>query len=284
MQIKAFFDAPTYTFTYVVWDEDTKDAVIIDPVLDLDPVSWKVSNHSAESLVAFVKESALKVHWIMDTHAHADHLSGMAVLKEALDAKTAIGANITAVQAVFADAFNLEGFLADGSQFDHLIEDGEVLEAGSLKIKSINTPGHTPACMSYLIDDALFTGDTMFMPDFGTGRCDFPAGSAETLYDSIANKLYALPEETRVFVGHDYQPGGRELAYETTIGACKRENKHLKADTPMSEFVKFRSERDATLAPPKLILQSLQINIRAGALPEPESNGRRFFKMPMNLL
>ncbi|MBU0553062.1 MBL fold metallo-hydrolase [Myxococcota bacterium] len=284
MQIKAFFDAPTFTLTYVVWDEATRDAVIIDPVLDLEPVSWRVSNHSVEALVGFTREHQLKVHWIIDTHAHADHLSGMDALKAALGAKTAIGERITNVQTIFSEAFNLEGFPTDGRQFDRLIKDGEVFEAGSLTIKGINTPGHTPACMSYLIQDALFTGDTMFMPDFGTGRCDFPEGSAETLYDSIVNKLYALPDETRVFVGHDYQPGGRALAYETTIGACKRENKHLKADTRMDEFVQFRSERDATLAPPKLILQSLQVNIRAGALPEPESNGRRFFKMPMNLL
>ena len=283
MEIKAFFDTPTSTLTYVVWDSQTLDAVIFDPVLDLEPRSWHVSNQSVEQLLDFVKTQGLKVHYILDTHVHADHLSGMAALKEALGAKTAIGDHITTVQEVFSGAFNLEGFANDGSQFDTLIKDGDVFSAGSLEIKGIHTPGHTPACMSYLIGDALFTGDTMFMPDFGTGRCDFPKGSAEALYNSV-QKLYALPDETRVFVGHDYQPGGRELAYETTIGICKRDNKHIKADTSLEEFVRFRSERDATLAPPKLILQSLQVNIRAGDLPEAESNGRRFFKMPMNLL
>ena len=284
MKIQHFFDPPTSTLTYVVWAPDTGDALIIDPVLDYDPVSVRTHHESADRITAFVKEQALRVHWIMDTHAHADHLSGAQVLKERLKAGVAIGSEITKVQSVFRDVFDLgEGFATDGRQFDALLEDGQVLKAGSLQITVIHTPGHTPACASYLIGDCLFTGDTMFMPDFGTGRCDFPRGSAADLYDSITQKLYVLPDHIKVFVGHDYQPGGRELAFETTIGRAKQDNQQLNARTTKEEFVAFRSMRDAKLALPKLLYQSIQVNIRAGALPEPSRGGTRYLKLPLNL-
>ncbi len=283
MQIEAFFDPATWTLTYVVWDPDTKDAVVIDPVLDFDPLAVDVSTHSAERVVAFCREKDLKVHYILDTHAHADHLSAFQHLKEVLGAKIGIGAEIASVQEVFKGIFNFgDDFATDGSQWDVLVKDGEKLQAGSLTIEPIHTPGHTPACYTYRIGDALFVGDALFMPDQGTGRCDFPGGSAETLYDSV-QRLYAFPDETRVFVGHDYQPGGRELAYETTIGASKRENVHLKAGMTKEEFVAFRSARDATLKPPRLIFQSLQVNANAGKLPTPESNGIRYLRMPMGI-
>ncbi len=282
MEIKAFFEKNTSTLTYVVWDEKTRDAVVIDPVLDFDPMSWRVYHESVDLIADFVGKERLQVHWIIDTHVHADHLSGMDALKQRIGAKTVISEHITAVQALFGEAFNLPGdFPTDGSQFDHLAKDGEALVAGSLEFTPIHTPGHTPACFSYQIEDAVFTGDALFMPDFGTGRCDFPKGSAEDLYDSIAGKLYQLPPETRAFVGHDYQPGGRELMYETTIAESMASNKQLTAQTTREQFVKFRSERDATLSPPKLILQSLQVNIAAGRLPATEGNGRHYLKMPL---
>ncbi len=284
MQIKAFFDPRTYTLTYVVWDEATLDAAVIDPVLDYDPVAARVFNESADEVLAFLDEARLKLRYILETHAHADHLSGSQYLQKRTGAKIGIGANITTVQEVFSEALNLgDGFATDGSQFDVLLTEDDTLEVGALKIGVINTPGHTPACVTYHIGDAIFTGDTMFMPDFGTGRCDFPGGSAQTLYDSVVNKLYKLPDETRVFVGHDYQPGGRELAYETTIGASKAANKQLRGDTDEEQFVKWRSERDATLSLPRLIFQSIQVNVNAGRLPEPESNGKRYLKLPLNL-
>jgi len=284
MQIKSFFDQATYTLSYLLWDEQSRDGLIIDPVLDFDPNAWRVSEESAYRLIHFVREAQLKVHWILETHAHADHLTAMEILKHELGAKTAIGEKIKDVQALFAGAFNLEGFPTDGRHFDHLIKDGELLQAGSLEIKAIHTPGHTPACMSYLIEGVLFSGDALFMPDFGTGRCDFPKGSAEQLYRSVVHKLYSLPDETRVFVGHDYQPGGRALAYETSIGASKRENKQLNTQSSLEDFLNFRETRDAQLAPPKLLFQSLQVNIRAGQLPQAESDGRVYFKMPINFL
>ena len=284
MQIKAFFDPATYTLTYVVWDEETKDAVIIDPVMDFDPLAIRVSTESADEVAKFARDNDLAVHWVLETHAHADHLSGAPVLKEQLGARVAIGEHITAVQEVFKGVFNLpEEFATDGSQFDALATEGDVIEAGSLKVGVIHTPGHTPACVTYQIGDAIFTGDALFMPDFGTGRCDFPKGSAEQLYDSI-QKLYALPDETRVFVGHDYQPGGRELAFETTVGASKASNKQLTSETTREAFVQFRTARDATLRPPRLIFPSIQVNVAAGALPEAESNDIRYLKLPMGVL
>ena len=282
MQIHTLFDDRTWTLTYVVYDEATKDAVIIDPVLDFDPASGRTWEESNEAVLAFVKKEDLTVHWILETHAHADHMSGSQGLKKALGAGVVIGSKITAVQEVFAGAFNLEGFPTDGSQFDKLLDHEEELVAGSLTIKALHTPGHTPACASYLIDDAVFTGDALFMPDSGTGRCDFPAGSADDLYHSIHEVLYGLPDDTRVFVGHDYQPGGREVAWESTIGAEKAENIQLKGHTSRDEFVEFRTKRDAGLKAPRLLFPSVQVNIRAGHLPEPESNGASYLKIPLS--
>jgi len=283
MNITPYFDAATWTLTYLVWDGDTRDAVIIDPVLDYDPLAVSVNNSSSEKVLADVQRLGLRVHWILDTHAHADHLSGFQFLKEKTGARIAIGREIAAVQKVFKGVFGLpESFPTDGRQWDALLEDGEAVEAGSLRIEPIHTPGHTPACYSFRIRDALFTGDALFMPDSGTGRCDFPGGSARELFASI-QKLYALPDETRVFVGHDYQPGGREVRFESTIGESKRANIHLRGDSTIEEFVAFRNGRDATLRPPRLIFQSLQVNVDAGRLPEPDATGRRKLLLPMNV-
>lgn len=285
MEIKAFFHDDSFTVTYVVWDPATRDAVVVDPVLDLDLLTWRLSRVHDDLVAGFVREKSLNVRWILDTHAHADHLTGMADLKERFGAPTAIGREITTVQSVFGGVFNLgDGFHADGRQFDRLLDDGEVLEAGSLKVEALHTPGHTPACLSFKVGDAVFTGDALFMPDYGTGRCDFPKGSAEQLYESITTKLYTLPESTRVFVGHDYAPNGRAYAWETTIGESKEKNIQLRANTAKSDFVQFRTTRDKTLKPPRFILPSLQVNIRAGVLPEAEDNGRRYLKMPLDLL
>lgn len=283
-KVKAFFDKDTFTLTYVVSDPKTKDAVIIDPVWDYDPAASKMAEHSAHEVLDYVKGQELKVHHILETHAHADHVSGAQVMKPHLPGTTiGIGANIKKVQSKFKEIYNLNPeFPEDGSQFDFLIEENKPFKAGSLEIEAIYTPGHTPACSSYVIGDAVFTGDALFMPDFGTGRCDFPMGSAEDLYTSVHDKLYKLPDETRVFTGHDYQPGGRELRYESSIGEEKRENIQLKAETTREEYVKFRTERDAKLAAPRLLLPSIQINIDAGRLPKPEDNGKHYLKIPVN--
>ena len=284
MQIEALYDRDTFTLTYLVFDPDTRDAVVIDPVLDYDPKGSKTSTTSAEKLLEAIKKRDLKVSWILETHAHADHLTSSQLLAKELDAKIAIGEHIKEVQRTFKEVFDLDDdFATDGSQFDRLLVDGETLEVGPLKIEVLHTPGHTPACVSYKIEDAVFTGDALFMHDYGTGRCDFPRGSARALYHSIADKLYALPDDTRVFVGHDYQPGGRDLAYQTTIGRSKAENPQLRAETTEAEFVKFREDRDATLAAPRLLLPSVQINIDAGRLPKPHANGQRYLSIPLNL-
>ena len=284
MQIETFFDPATWTLTYVVFDEATKDAVVIDPVLDFDPLAVSVSTSSNDRVAAFVEEQGLKLGAILETHAHADHLSGSQDLKARFGADIVIGEHIQTVQQTFKGIFNLpEDFKTDGSQFDKLVTDDETFHVGSLAIKVLHTPGHTPACVSYLIGDALFTGDALFMPDMGTGRCDFPAGSAEDLYNSIAGKIYALPDETRVFVGHDYLPGGRELKWETTVAAEKEGNVQLPGNRSKDEFVQFRPARDATLNPPKLIFQSVQVNVRAGKLPEAEDNGMAYLKLPINV-
>lgn len=281
--VKELFDKATWTLTYVVYDGTTKDAVIVDPVWDYEPGASKVSTASVDQVMEFVKGNELKVHYVLETHAHADHLSGSQLLKEKLPgAKVAIGARIADVQKVFKKVFNLDpDFKTDGSQFDLLLEEGRTLQAGSLKIETIYTPGHTPACSSYVIGDAVFTGDALFMPDYGTGRCDFPAGSAEALYDSVHEKLYKLPDSTRVFVGHDYMPDGRPLQFESTIGEEKRANLHLRQDTTREQFVAFRTSRDKTLAAPRLLLPSVQVNIYAGRLPEPEANGVPYLKIPV---
>jgi glyoxylase-like metal-dependent hydrolase (beta-lactamase superfamily II) len=285
MENKAFYDARTFTVTYVVYDAATKDAVIIDPVLDYDPAASKVWTESVDQVIDFIKNQNLNPHYILETHAHADHLSSSQLLKKRFpQAKIAMGERITVVQETFKNVFAMpKEFATDGSQFDQLLKDGETVNAGSLKIEVLFTPGHTPACATYKIGNSVFVGDAIFMPDMGTGRCDFPAGSATNLYQSIAKKLYALPDETRVFVGHDYQPGGREVAFETTIGDEKRNNIQLKAATTEQEFVQFRSARDKELAAPKLLFPSVQVNIDAGKLPQPNADGKRHLRIPVNV-
>lgn len=280
-QIKEFFDPATYTLTYVVSDPTSADAVIIDSVLDYDPAASKISFDSADSVIAYIKKNNLNVTGILETHAHADHLSAAQYLKKKFPkAILAIGKNITKVQNVFKKVFGLEHLLLDGSQFDLLLEENKVYEFGAVKLKAIFTPGHTPACSSFLVEDALFTGDAIFMPDYGTGRCDFPAGSAEDLYDSV-QKIYALDGATKIYVGHDYQPDGRELAFMTTVAKEREHNIQLNAKTTKEEFVKFRNNRDATLAAPKLLLPSVQVNIDAGRLPPKDEEGRSFLKIPV---
>jgi glyoxylase-like metal-dependent hydrolase (beta-lactamase superfamily II) len=284
MELETFFDPATYTLTYVVFDPESRDAVVIDPVLDYDPAGSRTSTRSVEQLAAFLRDGSLRVHYVLETHAHADHLSASQWLKRRFEAKVAIGARITEVQRTFQGVFDLPAsFAADGSQFDELLADGQVVQAGTLRIEVLATPGHTPACLTYKIDDAVFTGDALFIEDYGTGRCDFPAGSADELYRSVHDKLYALPDATRVFVGHDYQPGGREVRSETTIGASKRHNIQLRGDTSQEEFVTFRKARDKTLAAPRLLLPSVQVNIDAGRLPRPHDNGMRYLAIPINL-
>jgi len=284
MKIEAKYHPGTATLTYIVWDEETGDAVIIDPVLDYDPVGSATKALSVHDLLGFVKSHRLNVHAILETHAHADHITGAQALKAELGAKVLIGEHIRSVQETFKPVFGFgDGFATDGSQFDGLIADGDILDTGSLKVRAIHTPGHTPACLSFQIGDALFSGDALFMPDQGTGRCDFPGGSAEALYDAVTTKLYALPDSTRVFVGHDYQPGGRALAYETTIGASKAQNIQLTGDTSKEAFVEFRKKRDDSLAAPRLLFQSVSLNIGGGHMPKEDANGIRRLAMPINL-
>jgi glyoxylase-like metal-dependent hydrolase (beta-lactamase superfamily II) len=291
MDIEHFYDDATNTLTYVVYDPTSRDAVVIDPVLDYDPAGSEISHASVDRVTEFLRDHALELRLILETHAHADHLSGSQVLKRRFPrAQTGIGSKITVVQAIFKEVFDLpRDFPTDGRQFDRLLDDGELVEAGTLRFSVISTPGHTPACVCYEfasdapgVPNALFTGDTMFMPDMGTGRCDFPGGSAADLYDSITQRIYTLPDETRIFVGHDYQPGGRALAFETTVAAQKAGNKQLPADRPRAEFVEFRTSRDATLSAPKLLFQSVQVNVDAGALPDPADNETRYLKIPIN--
>lgn len=282
MNVKAFFDPATYTLTYIVHDEKTKDAIIIDPVLDYDPASSTYSKESIQLVVDYVADHNLTIHYILETHAHADHLTGSQFLKEIYpDSKIGIGKNITAVQKTFKHVFNFKEFNENGVQFDQLLDDKEVITAGTLSIQTLNTPGHTPACVSYYINnEAVFTGDALFMHDYGTGRCDFPGGDSGELFESISNTLYQLPDETKVFVGHDYLPGGREVAYESTIGIQKQKNPQLKGETTKDDFVEMRDSRDKTLKAPRLLLQSLQINIEAGKLPAKDDNGSRYLKIP----
>lgn len=282
--IKEFYHPATFTLTFVVYDTETRDAIVIDPVLDYSPFGSQTSTDSVEQVAAFIEQNRLRLHYILETHAHADHLSGSQYLKRRFESKVAIGARITEVQKVFKDVFDLpESFSTEGTQFDRLLQDNEVLSAGSISIKVLPTPGHTPACVSFLIDDAVFTGDALFIEDYGTGRCDFPRGSADELYTSVHDVLYSLPDETRVFVGHDYQPNGRALRAETTIGASKRRNVQLKAETTREDFVKMRKERDAKLEAPRLLLPSVQVNVDAGRMPAPHANGKRYLNIPINL-
>jgi len=282
-QVRPFFDRDTWTLTYIVFDSKTLDAVIIDPVWDYDPASSKLSQRAIKPVIEFAESQKLKVHFVLETHAHADHVSGAQLLRERWPAvKVGIGENIREVQKVFKTIYNFpDSFATDGSQFDILLNESKPLRAGSLEIKAIFTPGHTSACSTYLIGDAAFVGDAIFMPDYGTGRCDFPAGSADALYTSVHERLFKLPDATRVFVGHDYQPGGRALAFETTIKEQKEKNVQLKQQTTRDEFIRFRNNRDKTLSAPRLLLPSIQMNIDGGRLPQPESNGNPYLKIPL---
>lgn len=284
IQIKEFFDKNTWTLTYVLWDNSTQDAIVIDPVMDYDPAASKISEDSAKTVIKFIQDQNLHLHYILETHAHADHLSGSQLIKKAFpNAHIAIGEKITKVQEIFKGVFGLpEDFKTDGSQFDRLIKDGEEFSAGSIKIKTFFTPGHTPACASYYIDGNVFVGDALFMPDYGTGRCDFPAGSATDLYRSVHGKIYELPEDTKVYTGHDYLPNGRTLRFMSTIAEEKKENIQLKATTSLEDFVKLRTERDRTLAAPKLLLPSVQVNIDAGNLPPADEKGKRYLRIPIS--
>ena len=288
-QVDCFFHKDTNTCTYVVQDTSSNAAMIIDPVMDFDMASGRTSNTHNETVAAFCAEKKLDVQFIIETHVHADHLTGAKWLAQQFpSAKTAIGEHVQQVQALFQGVFNLKGehdnFQADGSQFDLLLKDGQEFTLGNMTVKILHTPGHTPACVCLVIGDAVFTGDTLFMPDFGTARCDFPGGSVETLYASI-QRLYAeLPDATRVFVGHDYGPGGREIQWETTIGASKQTNKQIKEGVTLEEFGTFRRTRDAQLGAPKLLLPSLQINLRNGAMPPAEENGTVYLKLPLNVI
>ena len=275
--IEPFFEPATSTLSYLVFDRRTRDAVVIDPVLDFDPASGKLAVDSAAKILRRIHELRLAVHYVLETHAHADHLSASQYFKDNLGASVAIGERIREVQATFKPVFGFpESFPTDGSQFDRLLRDGEVLHVGSLTVTVIATPGHTPACVSFLIGDAVFTGDALFVEDSGTGRCDFPRGDAATLFRSVKERLYTLPAATRVFVGHDYQPEGRELRWSSTIEVERARNAQLAATTTLDDYVAFRQARDRTLAPPRLLLPSVQVNIDAGRLP-------RFLKIPLKL-
>ncbi|GCB02398.1 MBL fold metallo-hydrolase [Ralstonia sp. SET104] len=280
--VQPFFDPATWTVTYVVYLEGHIECAIIDSVLDYDPKSGRTSTVSADKVIAFVREHGLRVAWILETHAHADHLSAAPYLKHHLGGRLAIGQDIRRVQGVFKKLFNLEPeFRQDGSQFDHLFEDGETFAIGGLTGKAIHVPGHTPADMAYQIGDAVFVGDTLFMPDVGTARCDFPGGNAHELYRSI-RKVLDMPGETRLFMCHDYPPEGRGPAWETTVRDERNRNIHVHDGVTEAQFVAMRQARDATLAMPTLILPSVQVNIRAGELPPPEENGVRYLKIPLN--
>ncbi|SHG06762.1 Glyoxylase, beta-lactamase superfamily II [Microbulbifer donghaiensis] len=284
-QVQSFLDTDTETWSYVVYDREGGTAAVVDTVLNFDAASGRTSTEGAEEIVAFVREKNLTVEWILETHAHADHLSAAPFVRDQLGGKIAIGEQICQVQNIFRNVFNLEKeFLVDGSQFDHLFADGETFNVGDLDARVIYAPGHTPADMAWLIGDALFVGDTLFMPDVGSARCDFPGGDAATLYRSV-QKLLALPEETRMFMCHDYPPSdAREHQCETTVGEQKRDNIHLRDGVSEAEFVAMRSERDATLAMPRLIIPSIQVNIRAGEMPPAEDNGTVYLKVPINAL
>lgn len=283
--VRTFFDEPTFTASHVVSDPATKAAAIIDSVLDFDNASGRTSTMSADEIIAYVIAEGLRVEWILETHVHADHLSGAPYLKKQLGGKIAIGSNITAVQRAFGEIFNVEAeFRRDGSQFDALFDEGARFSLGSIDARVIHTPGHTPACITYVIGDAAFVGDTMFMPDYGTARCDFPGGDAATLYRSI-QKIFALPDATRLFMCHDYKaPGREEYAWETTVKDERDLNTHVGRGVSEADFVKMRTARDKTLSMPRLILPSVQINMRAGELPPPDSNGVRYLKLPLNML
>ena len=278
-----FFDEPTNTFSYVVQDPDSSACAIIDSVLDFDYAAGRTDVRSANQIIAFVREKRLEVAWILETHVHADHLSAAPYLHEQLGGKTGIGAHIVEVQEIFGKAFNAgTEFARDGSQFDALFNEGDTFTIGSLEGRVLHTPGHTPACLTYVIGDAAFVGDTLFMPDYGTARCDFPGGDARTLYHSI-QKVLSLPEQTRLFLCHDYKAPGRDAyQHETTVAEQRQANVHVHDGISEEEFVKMRTERDATLGMPRLIIPSVQVNMRAGELPPAEDNGQVYLKVPIN--
>lgn len=288
LHVEALFDKATSTISYLVMDGETRQCALIDSVLDYDPKSGRTSTESADRLIALVESYEAKVQWILETHVHADHLSAAAYLKGRLGGTIAIGAQITQVQKTFGTLFNAEpGFARDGSQFDVLFEDEEGFRIGNLNARALHTPGHTPACLSYMVEDAgeiaVFVGDTLFTPDYGTARCDFPGASARTLYRSI-RRLLAFPDHTRLFMCHDYLPGGRELRYVTTVAEQRAGNIHIHEGVSEDSFVSMREARDATLDMPVLILPSVQINMRSGQFPEPEANGVSYLKIPLNTL
>jgi glyoxylase-like metal-dependent hydrolase (beta-lactamase superfamily II) len=285
IQVQAFLDNDSETFSYVVADSATKHAVIIDPVLDFDYKSGRTSTASAEQMLAYIQQHQLTVEWVLETHAHADHLSAAPFFREKLGAKVAIGAQIRQVQTIFKEVFHLEKeFLPNGAQFDRLFEEGDLLQVGSMQIRVMHTPGHTPADLAYVINEkAAFVGDTLFMPDVGTARCDFPGGSASTLFQSI-RKLLALPQATKIYVCHDYPTPGREHQSVTTVALQRQHNIHVHDGVTEAEFVAKREARDATLAMPRLILPSIQINIRAGHMPPADETGKVYLKIPINQL
>lgn len=290
LQVEGFFDPATWTVSYLVLDRSSRQCALIDSVLDYDPKSGRTSHASADRLVARVRELGATVQWILETHVHADHLSAAPYLQQQLGGRLGIGQHITTVQKVFGGLFNAGAdFARDGRQFDHLFADGEHFRIGSLLAQALHTPGHTPACMTYVVRDrdsalaetAAFVGDTLFMPDYGTARCDFPGGDARTLYRSI-NKVLSLPPATRLYMCHDYQPGGRAVQFESTVADERAHNIHVRDGISEEAFVAMRSARDATLAMPTLILPSVQVNMRAGQLPPPEDNGKRYLKIPID--
>lgn len=285
LSIVPFFDEQTFTASYVVADVENKQCAIIDSVLDFDLHSATTSTSSADKIIAYITKQQWQCQWILETHAHADHLTAAPYLQEKLGGKIVIGGHIVEVQKIFKTVFNFEeSFKTNGEQFDKLIDEDDHLTLGNFTINVMHTPGHTPACVTYLIDDAAFIGDTLFMPDYGTARCDFPGGDAATLYQSI-QKIYALPDNTRLFTGHDYKSPTRDyFAWESTVAEQKAHNIHINKNISQEEFVRFRNERDSTLAVPKLILPSVQVNIRAGHLPPAEANGKHYLKLPINTL
>lgn len=286
--VEGCFDPATWTVTYIVLDPATRQCALIDSVLDYDPKSGRTSTESADRLIARVRELGASVQWILETHVHADHLSAAPYLKQQLGGRMGIGQHITTVQNVFGKLFNAgTDFARDGRQFDHLFEDGETFQIGQISARAMHTPGHTPACMTYVVDDgtqtAAFVGDTLFMPDYGTARCDFPGGDARTLYRSI-HQVLSLPAQTRLYMCHDYQPGGRDVQFVSTVAEERAQNVHVREGISEEAFVAMRQARDATLSMPTLILPSVQVNMRAGHLPEPEANGTRYIKIPLNAL
>ena len=281
-QVETFFDKATNSFTHLVYDQNSRDAVVIDPILDFEPAAMSITTHSANNLLNSLSAKDLKLGWILETHVHADHLTAAAWLKEKTGAQIAIGKGITQVQQTFNQLFELSGDDAgDTHHFDRLLNDGDTLKAGSLNIEVIATPGHTPSCCTFHIGNCAFVGDTLFMPDFGTARCDFPGGDARMLYQSL-QKTLSLPPETKLYMCHDYMPGGRELQWQTTVSAQKQNNIHIHDGIGEEEYVKMRTERDQQLSVPKLILPALQINIRAGRLPQSSEQGSQFLKLPIN--